>query len=128
APTTTPMNAPANIDPTADAPLWDLSDLYTGRDDPRLAADLKAGRELVDRLNAMAGKLEAAANDPLVLAARLDEAIGLYEQATDELGGAGAYAMLAASTARPDAAAAGFEADIREKVTLIAADTLWLTL
>lgn len=43
-------------------------------------------------------------------------------------GGLGAYAFLSASTARDDAAAQGFEADIREKMTAIATPTVWLTL
>lgn len=119
------MNKP--IKP-ADLPVWDLSDLYAGRDDPRVAADLAEGRALVDQLAALEGQLLAARGEPASLAAKLDEAITLYEQATDALGSLGAYAFMAASTARDDAAANGFEADIRQKATLIAADALWLTL
>ncbi len=122
------MNAPFKTDPTADAPLWDLSDLYASREDPRIAADLEAGRELTVRLKALEGRLEAAAREPQTLGRRLDEAISLLEQATDRLGALAAYAMLQASTARQDAAAAAFEADIQAKVSLIGADTLWLTL
>ena len=54
--------------------------------------------------------------------------IGLYEQAADVMGALGAYAFLAASTNREDAAAQGFEADVREKLTVIATPTVWLTL
>ena len=60
--------------------------------------------------------------------ALLDQAIHLYEQASDVLGALGAYAFLSASTARDDAAAQGFEADVREKITAIATPTVWLTL
>ena len=49
-------------------------------------------------------------------------------QASDVLGALGAYAFLSASTARDDAAAQGFEADVREKITAIATPTVWLTL
>ena len=123
------MNAPFKtpVDP-AEPPLWDLSDLYVSREDARIAADLERGRLAVAELNAMQGTLVGARGDAAALGAGLDRAITLYEQATDALGGLGAYAFLAASTARDDAAAQGFEADIREKVTAIATPTVWLTL
>ena len=123
------MNAlfKAPADP-AEPPLWDLSDLYVSREDARIAADLERGRVAVAELNAMQGTLVGARGDAAALGAGLDRAITLYEQATDALGGLGAYAFLAASTARDDAAAQGFEADIREKVTAIATPTVWLTL
>lgn len=124
------MNAPFKT-PTADstdAPLWDLSDLYPSRDDARIGADLDRARALVDELNALQGTLVGQRADAAALGATLDRAIGLYEQAADILGGLGAYAFLAASTARDDAAAQGFEATQREKMTAIATPTIWLTL
>jgi oligoendopeptidase F len=121
------MNAPFNPAPT-EAPLWDLSDLYSGRDDPRIAADLERAAALVAELNALQGRLAAAGDTPAALGALLDQAIGLYEQASEVLGALGAYAFLAASTARDDAGAQGFEADIREKITAIATPTVWVTL
>ncbi len=126
------MNAPFKAppqpaDPTQ-PPLWDLSDLYGGRDDARIARDLEAGRACVAELNALEGQLLAARAEPATLGERLDRAVTLYEQASDRLGGLGAYAFLAASTARDDGAAQGFEADIREKVTAIVTPTVWLTL
>ena len=123
------MNAPFKPDaaPT-EAPLWDLSDLYASPADDRVAADLEAGRKAVAELNALEGQLEAARTDAGTLGQRLDTAITAYEQASNHLGALGAYAFLAASTNREDGAAQGFEADIRQKVTTIAAETLWLTL
>ena len=123
------MNAPFKtpVDPT-EAPLWDLSDLYASRDDVRVAADLERGRKAVAELGALQGKLIEARGDAALLGARLNQAIALYEQATEALGGLGAYAFLAASTARDDAAANGFEADIREKLTAVSTPTVWLTL
>ncbi len=123
------MNAPFKPDaaPT-EAPLWDLTDLYASPADERVAADLEAGRKAVAGLNALEGQLEAARGDAATLGQRLDKAITLYEQASNHLGALGAYAFLAASTNREDGAAQGFEADIRQKVTTIAAETLWLTL
>jgi oligoendopeptidase F len=120
------MNAPFKT-PSTDAPLWDLTDLYASRDDAKVAADLEKARGLVDSLNALKGKL-AAEQDAAGLGAVLDRAIHLYEQASDVLGALGAYAFLSASTARDDATAQGFEADVREKITAIATPTVWLTL
>ncbi|WP_125256573.1 M3 family oligoendopeptidase [Brevundimonas fluminis] len=121
------MNAPFKS-PDAEAPLWDLSDLYASRDDARIAADLDAARAGVAELGALEGQLIAAREHPAELGARLDRAVTLYEQASDALGGVAAYAFLAASTARDDAAAQGFEADVREKITAVATPTVWLTL
>ncbi|MEN5363962.1 M3 family oligoendopeptidase [Brevundimonas intermedia] len=120
------MNAPFKT-PSTDAPLWDLTDLYASRDDAKVAADLEKARGLVDSLNGLKGKL-AAEQDAASLGAVLDRAIHLYEQASDVLGALGAYAFLSASTARDDATAQGFEADVREKITAIATPTVWLTL
>lgn len=123
------MNAPFKTPaPNADAPLWDLSDLYASREDARLAADLAAARAVVEELNGLQGRLAASAGDAAELGGLLDRAISLYERASDILGGIGAYAFLAASTARDDAAAQGFEADLREKITAIATPTVWVTL
>ncbi|WP_395943138.1 M3 family oligoendopeptidase [Brevundimonas sp.] len=121
------MNAPFKT-PDAQAPLWDLTDLYASRDDAKVAADLDRARALVDEMNGLQGQLVAQAADPAALGAALDRAIHLYEQASDVLGALGAYAFLSASTARDDAGAQGFEADVREKITAIATPTVWLTL
>lgn len=121
------MNAPFKT-PTAEAPLWDLTDLYASRDDTRIEADLAHGKALVDDLGTLQGRLVADRADAAALGATLDRAITLYEQATDVLGGLGAYAFLAASTARDDAAAQGFEGNVRERMTAIATPTVWLTL
>ncbi|GAA0869475.1 M3 family oligoendopeptidase [Brevundimonas basaltis] len=123
------MNAPFQTpaDPT-EAPLWDLSDLYASRTDPRIEADLERARALVGELNALQGQLVAARADAAVLGERLDRAVSRYEQASDLLGALGAYAFLAASTDRNDAGAQGFEATVREKITVIATPTVWVTL
>lgn len=117
----------AHFKPT-DAPLWDLTDLYVSRDDAKIGADLTKARGLVDELNSLQGKLVAARADAQALGGLLDRAIRLYEQSSDLLGALGAYAFLSASTARDDAGAQGFEADVREKITAIATPTVWLTL
>lgn len=123
------MNAPfkTQADPL-DAPLWDLSDLYASREDVRIEGDLERARGLVAELNALQGRLIETRADAAVLGERLDRAVTLYEQASDVLGGLGAYAFLAASTNRNDAGAQGFEATVREKMTAIATPTVWVTL
>lgn len=123
------MNAPFKTpaDPL-DAPQWDLSDLYASREDARIETDLARARALVGDLNGLKGQLIAAQGEPAVLGERLDRAITLYEQASDVLGGLGAYAFLSASTNRNDAGAQGFEATVREKLTAIATPTIWVTL
>lgn len=122
-----PFKAPSPVDP-AEAPLWDLTDLYSSPEDPRVSADLTAARETVDRLGAFEGRLATAGLAATELSTRLDEAIDLYQQASDLLGGLGAFAFLRASTARDDAAAQAFEADIRAQIAGIATATVWLTL
>ncbi len=123
------MNAPfqSPADPT-EAPLWDLTDLYASREDPRVEADLERARALVAELNALQGRLTGSRAEPAQLGERLDRTVTMYEQAADVLGGLGAYAFLAASTDRNDAAAQGFEATIRERGTTIVASTIWVTL
>ena len=123
------MNAPFKTpaDPL-EAPLWDLSDLYASREDARIEADMTRAQAIVAELNAFQGLLIEACRDAPLLGERLDRAVALYEQASDVLGGLGAYAFLAASTDRNDAGAQGFEATVREKLTAIATPTVWVTL
>ncbi|WP_396594010.1 M3 family oligoendopeptidase [Brevundimonas sp. R86498] len=122
-----PFKAPTPADP-AEPPVWDLTDLYASREDARIAADLEIARAAVAELNALQGRFLAERGDAATLGETLDRAIRLYEQASERLGALGAYGFLAASTSRDDAAAQGFEADLREKITTIAASTVWLTL
>lgn len=122
------MNAPFKTPDITEAPLWDLTDLYASRDDVRIEADLERTRGLVVELNVLRGRLVEARAEAAVLGERLDRAVTLYEQASDVLGALGAYSFLAASTDRNDAAAQGFEATVREKLTAIATPTVWLTL
>jgi oligoendopeptidase F len=112
----------------ADAPLWDLTDLYPSREDASVQADLDRATEVVGQLNALEGQLIAARSDAGTLGQHLDRAIDLYQQASDLLGALGAYAFLSASTDRGDAAAQGFEGTLREKITTIVTPTVWVTL
>jgi oligoendopeptidase F len=119
------MNAPLKTDAL---PQWNLGDLYAGRDDPRIEADLTKAKTDNDALVALKGRFVASRGDPRLLGELLDRGIGLYEAATNGLWGVGAYAGLAASTARNDPAWSKFEADLRARSSQIAADSLFFTL
>ena len=119
------MNAPLKTDAL---PEWRLDDLYAGRDDPRIAADLAAAKAANDALVALKGAFVAARAKPPRLGALIEQGVGLYETATNGLWSVGAYGALAASTARDDPAWAKFESDIRAKSSAIAAESIFFTL
>ena len=119
------MNAPFKTDTL---PQWNLGDLYAGRDDPRIESDLAKAKADNDALVALKGRFVATRADARVLGELLDRGIGLYEAATNGLWGVGAYAGLAASTARDNPAWAKFEADLRARSAQIAAESLFFTL
>jgi oligoendopeptidase F len=119
------MNAPIKTDAL---PEWRLDDLYSGREDPRIEADLAAAKAANDQLAGMEGKFAAVRANAAELGRRLDEGIGLYETATNGLWAVGAFASLSASVARGDPAWAKFEADLRTRSSQIAAESLFFTL
>jgi len=119
------MNAPLKTDAL---PQWNLGDLYAGRDDPQIEADLGKAKADNDALAALKGRYVASRADARLLGELLDRGIGLYEAATNRLWALGAYAALAASTARNDPAWAKFEGDLRTRSAQIAADSLFFTL
>ncbi|MBS0491625.1 MULTISPECIES: M3 family oligoendopeptidase [unclassified Phenylobacterium] len=119
------MNAPVKLDTL---PEWNLADLYAGREDPKIEADLAAAKAANDELVKLKGRFTALRTDPRHLGEVLDHGIGLYEKATNGLWGVGAYAALSASVARDDPAWAKFEADLRARSSQIAADSLFFTL
>jgi oligoendopeptidase F len=119
------MNAPFTPDTL---PQWRLDDLYAGREDPKIAADLAEARAAAEMLGKLEGRLIEARGDAARLGGLLDEGIRLYERGANLLGAVGAFAGLAASTARDDPAWAKFEADLRARTTEIAALALFFTL
>lgn len=119
------MNAPLK---TEDLPEWRLDDLYAGRTDPRIEADLTAAKQANDALVALKGGFFAARVEPARLGALLDEGIRFYEDAANHLYGVGAYASLSSSIARDDPAWAKFEADLRARSSQIAAESLFFSL
>jgi oligoendopeptidase F len=122
------MNAHAKPPAPSDLPEWDLSDLYAGRGDPRIDLDLAQAKQANDALIALKGRFVESRADAAGLGALIDQGLNLYEQATNGLWSVGAYASLAASTARDDAAWAKFEGDLRARSSQIAADSLFFTL
>jgi oligoendopeptidase F len=121
------MNAPVKP-PAETLPVWRLDDLYVGRDDPRIEADLAAAARINGELAALKGAYVSARTDPARLGELIDRGVSLYQAATDKLWAVGAYASLAASTARDDPAWSRFEADVRARVSQISADSLFFTL
>jgi oligoendopeptidase F len=120
------MNAPTKI--SEDLPRWRLDDLYTGRDDPRIEADLTAAAKANDDLAALEGKFVAARGDPAKLGALLNTGIDLYEQAVNLLWSVGAYASLSSSVAQNDPAWGKFESDLRNRAAQIGTKSLFFTL
>lgn len=119
------MNAPFKTDAL---PEWSLADLYSSREDPKIAADLDAAEQLNNELAALEGRLIASRGDAPALGRLLDRGVSLYEHATNALYGVGAFASLAASTARDDPAWSKFEADLRVRAAQIGALSLFFTL
>ncbi|MCA6297010.1 MAG: M3 family oligoendopeptidase [Phenylobacterium sp.] len=114
--------------PPESLPVWRLDDLYAGREDPRLDADLDAAVAANTALLELKGRLVAARAEPATLGGLLDRGVRLYEEATNALWRVGSYASLAASTARSDPDWARFEADIRARSAAIGAESLFFTL
>ena len=113
---------------SADAPEWDLSDLYASPDDPRIDADLKAARAAVDELVRLKGAFIGARGNAERLGLLVAQAMTLTERYTNLLSAPAAFASLSASTARDDPAWAKFESDLRAREAAISADTVFLTL
>ncbi|CAN5810850.1 M3 family oligoendopeptidase [soil metagenome] len=119
------MNAPVKLDAL---PEWQLSDLYAGRDDPKIEIDLAAAKAANDELVKLKGRFVQLRSDSLHLGELLDHGIGLYESAVNGLWAVGAYAGLASSVAKDDPAWAKFEGDLRTRSSQIGAESLFFTL
>ena len=113
---------------SADAPEWNLADLYQSPTDPAIDGDLKAARAAVDELVRLKGAFLGARANPERLGLLVAQAMTLTERFSNLLSAPAAYASLSASTARDDPAWAKFESDLRTRAAAIAADTVFLTL
>jgi oligoendopeptidase F len=107
----------------ADLPVWNLADLFPGRDSPELAkalddaeADAKAFQgKYSDRLAGLDG-------------AGLGAAVAAYEKLEERLGRLTSYADLNYAADQADPAIAKFYQGIQERVNAISSTTLFFTL
>ena len=122
------MNTPTPDLHPHSLPRWRLDDLYAGRDDPAIEADLAAAKASTDALLALEGAFRAARAEPARLGVLIADGVRFYEDAVNALWSVGAYASLAASVDHDDPAWARFEADIRARSSQIGAESLFFSL
>jgi oligoendopeptidase F len=120
------MDAP--VDTRETPPRWRLDDLYAGRDDPEIEADLAAAGALTDDLAELEGAFLAARAEPARLGALIDRAIRLCEEAIDKAWGVAAFASLSGTVDHGDSGWARLEADIRARLSANDAKTIFFTL
>jgi oligoendopeptidase F len=120
----TPARAPLDAAAAPAAlPVWDLSDLYAGADDPRLAADLDRAESDARAFEArLAGRLGGLSGDALA------QAIAEYERIWETLGRVTSFAGLVFSGDAQDAANGRFYQTMQERVTTISSHLLFFTL
>ena len=122
------MTAHAPVSPAEALPVWSLTDLYAGLQDPKLEADLAEAEALIADLVKLKGQFIASRGQAERLGLLIAEGVSLYERATNRVLATGAFAALAASTARDDPAWAKAESDLRARHAAIGAESLFLTL
>ena len=113
---------------TTALPVWDLSDLYSGPDDPAIEADFARGASHIKELAKLQGQFLAARGNAERLGLLIDQAAGLYEKAMDDMGGALAYAQLASTIDRDNTRIAKLQSDLGAQGAMISADSLFLSL
>ncbi len=106
-----------------DLPIWDLSDLYPGRDSDALKSDLAqsalAAKTFQDTYH---GKIPSLTGDGLAAA------IGEYEKTEEILGRIMSYAGLSYASDMSDPQIGQFFATMQEQVTEISSDLIFFTL
>jgi oligoendopeptidase F len=111
-----------------DAPVWSLTDLYLGADDPQMAADLAkaliAARHFSEAYRGRIGSLVAGLDG----AAHLLRAIGDYEALAERSGRIGSFARLAFASQANDAGVAKFYGDMQGRLSEIGSETLFFEL
>lgn len=106
-------------------PEWDLSDLYSGPDDPAIVQDLeRAEKTAAEIRDAFQGKLARTASD----GAKLADAITQYERLADQLGKLGSYVGLYYAGDQSDPERAKFYGDISEKLNRISTELIFFEL
>ena len=109
-------------------PEWNLADLYSGTDSPKLKADLATGERAADAMHEQyAGKLgEIVAGGKS--GEKLAEAVREFEALNDLLGRIVSYASLLYAADTSDPARQKFYGDIQEKLTAISSKLLFFPL
>jgi oligoendopeptidase F len=109
-------------------PEWNLADLYSGLDDPRITADLdRAEAESLSFEETYKGKLAAIAEGTEAGPA-LAEAVKRYEALDDLIGRAISYAGLVHAGNTVDPARSKFYGDVQDRVTAISTHLLFFVL
>lgn len=107
-------------------PEWNLSDLYSGTDDPAVARDLERAAAEARRIKeSYQGQLARLTTEG---GTGLADAIAAYEQLSDLMGKLGSYAGLLYAANQADPARAKFYGDISERLTRIATDLIFFEL
>jgi len=105
------------------APTWDLSDLYTGLDDPALGTDLdQAETEAKALADQYKGKLATLDGDALA------EMLQRYERLSEKLGRAASYAGLRFAAQRDDPELGRFYQGVQERINAITTSLLFVNL
>ncbi|ESQ76877.1 oligoendopeptidase F [Asticcacaulis sp. AC402] len=124
-----PMNmthTPTNLDSAL--PVWDLTDLYSGPEDPKIAQDFASGEAHIKELAKLQGSFLSARGNPERLGLLIDQAASLSEKALEDMGGALAYATLALTIDGENPQISKLQSDLGAQAAMISADSLFLNL
>ena len=104
-------------------PYWDLSDLYTGKDDPKIEQEIKSLQERVVHFKSTyQGQVASLSREAFL------EAISVFEKIQETFGKLHAFAYLLFSTHTQDPDITRFYQNIQEQTTTLSADLLFFTL
>lgn len=104
---------------------WNLNDLFSGMDDPRIAETLAAAQARAERFQT---DFKGRINSPNLSAATLSAALHEYEDIQQQADKPGSYASLLFSTDTADPARGAFLQRMREKGTELALPLLFFDL
>jgi oligoendopeptidase F len=107
----------------ADLPVWDLSDLYAGADDPTIEADLGAASK-----DAQAFETKFKSKVASLSGKDLGGAIATYERIEERLGRVMSFAQLLFAADSTDSALGKFYQTMAERCTAISTHLLFFTL
>ncbi len=127
APSATSLAAKSDTGTTGALPVWDLSALYSGVDDPEITGDLKwvsdAAAAFVARWKGKLGAAAKATGDD-----GLGAAIKAFEAIDERAGRLGSFAGLNYYANTDDPAAAKFLADVQARLTAMSSDLVFFGL